>query len=162
MKRELLVVQAEQVEDRCLDVVDVDGVLRDVEAEIVGGEPASARGATRRPPAPSPALILGDQGCPDGDEVSSAKRALASLTDHVAPSYALSMDTSDLITIDPEILGGTPVFKGTRVPVKTLFEYLEDNYSLDEFLECFPSVTRQMAQRLLERSESALLSSAAA
>ncbi len=67
------------------------------------------------------------------------------------------MIASDLITVDPEILGGTPVFKGTRVPVKTLFEYLEGNYTLDEFLECFPSVTRQMACQLLDRSESALL-----
>jgi uncharacterized protein (DUF433 family) len=72
------------------------------------------------------------------------------------------MDASDLITIDPEILGGTPVFKGTRVPIKTLFEYLEDNYSLEEFLECFPSVTREMACQLLERSERALLSPAVA
>jgi len=67
------------------------------------------------------------------------------------------MSSSDLITIDPDILGGTPVFKGTRVPVNTLFDYLGDNYSLDEFLECFPSVTREMACRVLERSESALL-----
>ena len=59
-------------------------------------------------------------------------------------------------------LGGTPVFKGTRVPVKTLFEYLEDNYSLDEFLECFPSVTREMVCRILERSESALIEPVAA
>jgi uncharacterized protein (DUF433 family) len=70
------------------------------------------------------------------------------------------MSASDLITIDPEILGGAPVFKGTRVPVKTLFDYLESNYSLDEFIECFPSVTREMACRLLERSESALLAPA--
>jgi uncharacterized protein (DUF433 family) len=72
------------------------------------------------------------------------------------------MDSSDLITVDPDILGGTPVFKGTRVPVKTLFEYLEDNYTLDEFLECFPSVTREVACRALERSELALLDRAAA
>ena len=70
------------------------------------------------------------------------------------------MNALDLITIDPDILGGTPVFKGTRVPVKTLFDYLESNYTLDEFLECFPSVTRDMACRLLERSESALLAPA--
>jgi len=43
-----------------------------------------------------------------------------------------------LITVDPDILGGTPLFKGTRVPVKTLCEYLEGNYTLDEFLACFP------------------------
>jgi uncharacterized protein (DUF433 family) len=68
------------------------------------------------------------------------------------------MNATDLITIDPDILGGTPVFKGTRVPVKTLFDYLEANYTLEQFLECFPSVTREAACRLLERSESALLS----
>ncbi len=67
------------------------------------------------------------------------------------------MNATDLITTDPDILGGTPVFKGTRVPVKTLFDYLERDYTLEEFLECFPSVTREMACRLLERSESALL-----
>ena len=67
------------------------------------------------------------------------------------------MEVSDLITIDPDILGGTPVFKGTRVPIKTLFDYLENNYSLEEFLECFPSVTREMARQVLERSEAVLL-----
>jgi len=72
------------------------------------------------------------------------------------------VNTTTFITIDPEILGGTPVFKGTRVPVKSLFDYLEDNYTLEEFLECFPSVTRPMACRVLESSESALLTPAAA
>jgi uncharacterized protein (DUF433 family) len=71
------------------------------------------------------------------------------------------MSTSDLITVDPDILGGTPVFKGTRLPIKSLFDYLEDNYSLEEFLECFPSVTRELACKVLERSESALLEPAA-
>ena len=65
------------------------------------------------------------------------------------------MKPANLITIDPDILGGTPVFKGTRVPLKTFFEYLERDYTLEEFLECFPSVTREMACRALERSESA-------
>ncbi len=72
------------------------------------------------------------------------------------------MKSNELITVDPNILGGTPVFKGTRVPVKTLFEYLERNYTLDEFLECFPSVTREMACGVLECSESALLAPATA
>ena len=63
------------------------------------------------------------------------------------------MNPRDLITIDPEILGGTPVFKGTRVPVKALFEYLENDYSLAEFLECFPSVTRERTCKSLECSE---------
>lgn len=72
------------------------------------------------------------------------------------------MKTNDLITVDSDILGGTPVFKGTRVPVKTLFEYLEHNYTLEEFLECFPSVTRAAARGVLESSESALLTPVAA
>jgi len=71
------------------------------------------------------------------------------------------VNSTDLITIDAEILGGTPVFRGTRVPVKTLFEYLENDYSLEEFLECFPSVSRELASQVLERSEHALLSPAA-
>ncbi len=66
------------------------------------------------------------------------------------------MRFDELVTIDPEILGGTPVFKGTRVPVKTLFDYLQNNYTLEEFLECFPSVTKEMARAILERSEAAL------
>ncbi len=72
------------------------------------------------------------------------------------------MNAGELITIDPEILGGVPVFKGTRVPIKTLFEYLENDYSLEEFIECFPSVTRDSARQILECSEQALLPSAAA
>lgn len=71
------------------------------------------------------------------------------------------MKTADLITVNPNILGGTPVFRGTRVPVKTLFDYLENNYTLDEFIECFPSVTRDMALAVLERSGELLLSPAA-
>lgn len=67
------------------------------------------------------------------------------------------MNATDLINVDPDILGGTPVFKGMRVPVRTLFEYLEGDYTLEEFLECFPSVTREMVHKILERSESALL-----
>jgi uncharacterized protein (DUF433 family) len=66
-------------------------------------------------------------------------------------------EVNDLITVDADFLGGTPVFKGTRVPVKSLFDYLENNYTLDEFLECFPSVTRELVRRVLESSKSALL-----
>jgi uncharacterized protein (DUF433 family) len=67
------------------------------------------------------------------------------------------MGSTDLITVDPKILGGAPVFKGTRVPLKTFFEYLENDYRLEEFLECFPSVTREMTRNILERSEAVLL-----
>ena len=71
------------------------------------------------------------------------------------------MSATDLITTDPDILGGTPVFTGTRVPVKTLFDYLEDDYSLEEFLDCFPTVTRDMAVQMLEHSQQAILHAAA-
>ncbi len=57
-----------------------------------------------------------------------------------------------LINIDPEILSGTPVFNGTRVPIQTLFDWLETE-TLDEFLENFPSVSRQQAIELLKRAE---------
>ena len=60
------------------------------------------------------------------------------------------------ITIDPEIVSGTPVFKGTRVPVEALLTNLEAGLSLDEFLENFPTVTRQQAIQVLEFSKSKL------
>ena len=53
------------------------------------------------------------------------------------------------ITVDPETMGGVPVFRGTRVPVSTLFEYLEDNYTLYEFLDSFPSVSKEDALAVL-------------
>lgn len=58
-------------------------------------------------------------------------------------------DLKQYITVDKEIAGGVPVFKGTRVAVKTLFDYLEDG-SLEEFLKGFPSVTRQQAETVIE------------
>ncbi len=64
---------------------------------------------------------------------------------------------SQLINRDPEIMGGTPVFMGTRVPVKTMFDHLEGGYSLDGFLEQFPSVRREQAIALIELSRDLLL-----
>ena len=57
---------------------------------------------------------------------------------------------SSVVHSDPEILGGMPVFVGTRVPVKSLFDHLEAGDSLDEFLEDFPSVSRAQAVTALE------------
>ena len=57
-----------------------------------------------------------------------------------------------LITVDPKILGGTPVFRRTRVPVDALLNNLEAGVSMDEFLENFPSVTREQAVQVLEFS----------
>ncbi|HZQ07312.1 MAG TPA: DUF433 domain-containing protein [Anaerolineae bacterium] len=54
------------------------------------------------------------------------------------------------ITIDPEIVSGTPVFRGTRVPVQTLFDYIAYGYTLEEFLENFPTVKREDAVIILD------------
>jgi uncharacterized protein (DUF433 family) len=59
------------------------------------------------------------------------------------------MIADSLVTRDPKILNGTPVFKGTRVPVKVLFDYLSDGLSLEYFLETFPSVNRELATQVL-------------
>ena len=59
----------------------------------------------------------------------------------------------DVIVRDPEILGGTPVFRGTRVPFKNLLDYLEGGHTLDEFLDEFPTVTREAAIAALEHAK---------
>lgn len=65
--------------------------------------------------------------------------------------------TSAVIHSDPEILGGTPVFIGTRVPVRNLLDYLEAGDSLNEFLDDFPSVSREQATAALELAKEMLL-----
>ncbi len=67
------------------------------------------------------------------------------------------MNINELIERDPEKLGGTPVFFGTRVPIKNLFDCLEDGDNLDEFLDQFPTVTREQALGVLEASKQWLL-----
>ncbi len=57
---------------------------------------------------------------------------------------------NEIVHSDPEILGGTPVFVGTRVPLKSLYDHLEAGDTLDEFLESFPSVSRELAVTALE------------
>lgn len=59
---------------------------------------------------------------------------------------------SNVIISNPEILGGEPVFRGTRVPFKSLTDYLEHGHTLDEFLDDFPSVTREAAIAAIEES----------
>jgi uncharacterized protein (DUF433 family) len=63
---------------------------------------------------------------------------------------------TDLIVVDPEIHSGTPVFRGTRVPVKTLFDHLEAGDSLEVFLDDFPSVSKALAIAVLEQARVAL------
>ncbi|MDF3078219.1 MAG: hypothetical protein K0S09_2108 [Sphingobacteriaceae bacterium] len=68
------------------------------------------------------------------------------------------MEIRELITIDKEVLGGQPVIAGTRVPVETLFDHLEADVSLDEFLEDFPTVSREQAVALLDAANKLLTS----
>lgn len=65
-----------------------------------------------------------------------------------------------IVHSDPDILGGTPVFIGTRVPLRSLFDYLEGGDSLDEFLRQFPSVKREQATAALEIAREMLLADA--
>jgi len=67
---------------------------------------------------------------------------------------------ADIIVKDPQILGGTPVFRGTRVPLQALFDYLEGGETLEEFLAGFPGVTREMAIAALEQAQQLLSSKA--
>lgn len=70
------------------------------------------------------------------------------------------MERHEVYHSDPEIMGGTPVFQGTRVPVQTLLDYLEGGEPLDEFLDGFPSVSREQAVAFLEMAKDALLAAA--
>lgn len=64
---------------------------------------------------------------------------------------------SDIIVKDPEVLGGTAVFRGTRVPFQALLDYLEGGQTLDEFLDDFPTVTRSAAIAALELAKALLV-----
>jgi uncharacterized protein (DUF433 family) len=65
---------------------------------------------------------------------------------------------NSVITRDPEVLGGTPVFRGTRVPFQALLDYLEGGQTLDDFLDDFPTVTREAAVLALEHAKSLVFS----
>ena len=69
----------------------------------------------------------------------------------------MAAEKQPLITSTPDILGGTPVFRGTRVPVQTLIEYLEGGQTIDDFLEGFPTVTREQVIAFLEEAKARML-----
>ena len=69
-------------------------------------------------------------------------------------------EPSSVVHCDPEILAGTPVFRGTRVPVRTLFEFLAAGDSLDKYLDAYPSVSREQATAMLEMAGDRLVSGA--
>jgi uncharacterized protein (DUF433 family) len=72
------------------------------------------------------------------------------------------MKPSSVVHSDPDILGGTPVFIGTRVPLQGLIDYLEGGHSLEEFLDDFPSVSREVAVAALEQAKAHLIADARA
>jgi uncharacterized protein (DUF433 family) len=67
------------------------------------------------------------------------------------------LDEPLVIIKDPDVLGGAPVFRGTRVPFQTLLEYIEEGQTLDEFLDDFPTVTRAAAVSALEHAKSLVI-----
>jgi uncharacterized protein (DUF433 family) len=67
------------------------------------------------------------------------------------------MKKSSVVKIDPEIMSGTPCFAGTRVPARTLIDYIEGGDTLDDFLEGFPTVTREQAIAFLEEASEKIL-----
>ena len=72
------------------------------------------------------------------------------------------MKSTSVVHSDPDILGGTPVFVGTRVPLQALIDYLEGGHSLEEFLNDFPSVSRELAVAALEQAKAHLIADARA
>ena len=70
------------------------------------------------------------------------------------------MDNQQAVHSDPEILSGTPVFSGTRVPFQALLDYVEGNHTLEEFLDDFPTVSRELAIRALEQAKDLLVAGA--
>ena len=65
-----------------------------------------------------------------------------------------------IVTCSPDVLGGTPVFAGTRVPIQTLIDYLEGNETIDDFLEGFPTVTREQVVAFLEEAKDRVVAAA--
>ena len=65
-----------------------------------------------------------------------------------------------LITTSPDVMGGTPVFAGTRVPIQTLLEYLEGGETIDDFLDGFPTVTREQVIEFLEEAKARMTAAA--
>jgi uncharacterized protein (DUF433 family) len=89
-------------------------------------------------------------------------RNMSRISDSLLAAYHMSVERRGfdmeqaVITVDPQIQGGVPVFAGTRVPVKNLFDYLNAGDSLDQFLADFPSVQRDAAVAVLEQARAAV------
>jgi uncharacterized protein (DUF433 family) len=87
----------------------------------------------------------------------SLRGVAGEFVDLAAKAYRWRMRDTTFITVNPHILGGTPVFAGTRVPVRILFEYIETGETLAEFLDECPSVSRELAQGVLQEAKQAVV-----
>lgn len=72
------------------------------------------------------------------------------------------MTAKEIINVDPELMGGTPVFRGTRIPIQTLFDHLEEGDSIDIFFDDFPGVSRDQVLALLEMAKLSIIEQAKA
>ena len=89
--------------------------------------------------------------------VGASERGIKSISRRSVPCHILLV-VSSVVSQDPEILGGEPVFTGARVPVKSLFDHLQTGDSIEQFLEGFPSVRREQVIALLEEAREHALS----
>ena len=96
------------------------------------------------------------EGSTRADNYAAALKRIAGILDELIEPRSSSAEDK-LIVRNPDILGGTPVFRGTRVPVKVLMEHLEAGDRLDEFFDEYPTVTKEQAVELLERATTALV-----
>ena len=93
-------------------------------------------------------------------DLTPTTRAERSNTCAVSPMSEIQSVSQTVVKIDPEIMSGAPCFVGTRVPIQNLIDYLEGGDSIDEFLEDFPSVTREQVISFLEEAKDSVLARA--
>ena len=94
--------------------------------------------------------MMADSECPEAESPSRPESAVG-----------VKERPQPIVHTDPEIMGGTPVFVGTRVPLDAMFDYLEGGHSLNEFLDDFPTVDREQALSSLEIARGAVLKASA-
>jgi uncharacterized protein (DUF433 family) len=90
------------------------------------------------------------------DQAGARRIAISSIPLNSATPHTEPIMKTAIVATDPEILGGTPVFAGTRIPIAVLFENLADGLSLDEILESYPTLEREQAIEALRQAETLL------
>jgi len=100
---------------------------------------------------PRPSLLTARGSCVSKGHLDGRDAKI--YCDEAAENYVFTRAFMTILSVvhsDPEILGGTPVFRGTRVPLRNLFDYLEHGHDIDEFLDAFPSVSREQGIAVLQ------------